>query len=108
MMSPLKSVETASDEILQTQDRLNCPGELQAFMESPDVKKQMNKAYLYINSKALVRESGQSIYNYSVASESTPKHQFFTPQWKSTVSEVNNPVEEGEIAESSNHGDDNI
>ena len=53
-MSPLKSVETDSDEILQTQNKLSIEnvGELQILMESPDVRKQMNKAYMYMNSKA--------------------------------------------------------
>ena len=46
-------METASDEILQTQDKLVDPGELQVLMESPDVKKSMSKAYLYMNSKAI-------------------------------------------------------
>ena len=53
-MSPLKSVETDSDEILQTQNKLSITnvGELQILMDSPDVRKQMNKAYMYMNSKA--------------------------------------------------------
>ena len=54
--SPLKSQETASDEVLNTKDDMfNAAGDLTQLhhkrMKSPDVKKMMNKAYLFMNSK---------------------------------------------------------
>ena len=50
-------------------------------MDSPDIRKQMSKAYLYMNSQAIIdREANQS----------TPARQnYFTPQWK-----LQNPPEE--------------
>ena len=54
-------------------------------MDSPDIRKQMSKAYLYMNSQAILdREAYQS----------TPARQnYFTPQWKLQNTTSNLPEE---------------
>ena len=77
--SPLKSQETVSDEVLNTQNDIQNAVEdfTHHRMKSPDVKKMMNKAYLFMNSKV---QRGSSMHNSD--KQSTPSQRYMTPQWK--------------------------
>ena len=74
--SPLRFQDTTSDEVLNTQDNheeQNAIAFGHSRMKSPDVKKLMNKAYLFMNSK-VARSSMHNSEHHS-----TPSRRYMTP-----------------------------